>query len=149
MERERMIELLNDLVQLDADAVGAYDQVIKHLEYDDICRRLARFQDDHRTHIQDLSAMVRQLVGSPVKPTPDFKGYLMEIFTFLMSVSGSIGAIEVMKANEVLTNRKYRQVVALDWPEDIRKLLMTNYSQEQRHLSFIEEVISIPRHELR
>lgn len=149
MEREQMIDRLNDLVQLDVDAVEAYGQVIKHLEYEDICRRLARFQDDHKNHIQDLSAMVQQLGGTPDKPSPGFKGYLMELFTFLMSISGSIGAIEVMKANEVLTNRKYREVVALDWPEDIKKLLMTNYSQEQRHLAFIEEVITIPRHELR
>lgn len=144
-----MIERLNDLIQLDVDAVEAYDKVINHLEYDDIRRRFIDFQDDHRNHVKDLTAAVQQLDGKPVKPSPDLKGYLLEVFTLLMSVSGSIGAMEAMKANEVLTNKKYSQVAALEWPEEIRKLILSNYSQEQRHLNYIEEVISTPRHELR
>lgn len=149
MTQTEMIEWLNDLIQLDVDAVEAYSQVIKHLEYEDLCRRLIRYQDDHKNHIENLSAAIQDLGGTPEKVKPDFKGYLLEVFTFLMSVSGSIGAIEAMKANEVLTNRKYAQAAALDWPEEIKKVVLDNYSQEQRHLRFINEVIEIPRHELR
>lgn len=149
MERTEMIEWLNDLKQLDVDAVEAYRQVIKHLEYEDLCRRLTRYQDDHQRHIESLSAAIQDLGDTPAEMKPDFKGYLMEVFTFLMSVSGSIGAIEAMKANEVLTNRKYAQAAALDWPEEIKQVILDNYSQEQRHLGFINEVLTIPRHELR
>lgn len=149
MERKQLIERLNDLLQLDVDAVEAYDQIIKHMEYDDIRRRLIDFQDDHRSHVRNLTEAVQQLDGKPVKDTPDFKGYLIEVFTMLMSVSGSIGAIEALKANEVLTNRKYTEATTLEWPEGIKKLIFTNYSQEQRHMNYVEELLTTPRHELR
>jgi uncharacterized protein (TIGR02284 family) len=149
MERNKIINTLNDLIQLDVDAVEAYQQVIKHMEYPDIAKKLSDFQDDHRNHIKDLSALVQQLDGKPIKQTPDFKGYLMEGFTALMSVAGSLAAMEAMQANEVTTNKKYAHAASLDLPEDIMKVIQTNYSQEQRHLRYIQEVISTPRHELR
>jgi uncharacterized protein (TIGR02284 family) len=149
MERKEIIDTLNDLIQLDVDAVEAYDHVIKHLEYPDIAKRLRDFQDDHRDHIKDLSALVQQLDGKPVKPTPDLKGYLMEGFTALMSITGSLAAMEAMKANENTTNKRYAHAADLELPEDVMKVIQTNYSQEQRHLRYINEVIETPRHELR
>lgn len=149
MERKDVIDLLNDLIQLDVDAVEAYSQVIKHIEYDDIGRRLLDFQDDHKNHIRDLTALVQKLDGKPIKPSPDLKGYLLEGFTMLMSVSGSLPAMEAMKANEVLVNRKYARAAGMDLPEEVMKLIRTNYSQEQRHLTYLQDIIAIPRHELR
>ncbi|GFO53375.1 hypothetical protein GMSM_03820 [Geomonas sp. Red276] len=149
MDRNEMIERLNDLIQLDVDAVEAYSQVIKHLEYDDICRRLRDFQDDHQAHIQKLRSLIMQLDGRPIEARPDFKGYLLEGFTMLMSVSGSLGAMEAMKANEVITNRNYGKAVELPWPEGIKSVLIDNYSQEERHLNYINDIITVPRHPLR
>lgn len=149
MERKEIIDLLNDLVQLDVDAVEAYEQVIKHIEYDDIRKRFIDFQDDHRNHIRDLSAMVQQFDAKPVKPSPDLKGYLIEGFTALMSISGSMAAMEAMKMNEIITNKRYAHAASLDLPEDVMKLIKTNHSQEQRHLRYIQAVIETPRHELR
>lgn len=149
MERKQTIDLLNDLIQLDVDAIEAYDHVIKHIEYKDIAKKLRDFQDDHRNHVKDLSALVQQLDGKPVKQSPDLKGYLMEGFTALMSVTGSLAAMEAMQMNELVTNKKYAQAAALDLPEDVMKVIQTNYSQEQRHLRYVQEVITTPRHELR
>lgn len=149
MENKELIARLNDLIQLDVDAVEAYGHAIKHMEYDDIRRRLLDFQDDHKTHIRNLTELVQHLGGKPVKPSPDLKGYLIEGFTALMSVAGSMGAMEAMKANEILTTKKYSEAAALDLPEEVHKMMLTHYSQEQRHLQYMEEIISTPRHELR
>lgn len=148
MRTDDVIELLNDLIQLDVDAAETYGQAIKHMEYEDIRRRLADFQDDHRNHIRDLTAMVQQLNGTPLKPTPDLKGYLLEGFTALRSIASTKGALESMRSNERLTNRKYQEAAALDLPEEVMTLIKTNLSQEIRHLMYIEEVLTIPRHEL-
>lgn len=148
MERSVIIEQLNDLIQLDVDAVEAYDHAIKHMEYHDIRRRLVDFQDDHKNHVKDLSAMVKQLDGKPLQPTPDLKGYLIEGLTALRSLTGPKGVLEAMMSNERLTNRKYEEAVALDFPEEVIKLLRTNLSQEKRHMRYIEEVLTIPRREL-
>lgn len=149
MERKEIIDMLNALIQLDVDAVEAYDHVIKHIEYHDIGKKLRDFQDDHRNHVKDLTAMVQHLDGKPVKPSPDLKGYLMEGFTALMSVTGSLAAMEAMQMNELVTNKSYARAEAMELPEEVKKLIQTNHSQEQRHLRYIQQVITTPRHELR
>lgn len=148
MRTDDVIELLNDLIQLDVDAAEVYGQAIKHMEYHDIRRRLVDFQDDHRNHVRDLTAMVQQLNGNALKPTPDLKGYLLEIFTAVRSISSAKGALEAIRGNEKLTSRRYQEAAALDLPEEVMTLIKTNLSQEIRHLMYIEEVLTIPRHEL-
>lgn len=148
MEKTEMIDRLNDLIQLDVDAVEAYEQAIKHIGYKDIAKRFREYQDDHRAHITNLTALVQQMGGTPLKPTPDLKGYLIEGFTALMSLTGAKQALEAMKSNEKLTNRKYQEAVDQPFPEEVMNLLRTNLSQERWHLSYIEEILSIPRREL-
>lgn len=148
MERKDLTDKLNDLIQLDVDAVEAYDHAIKHVDYDDIRKRFIGFQEDHRAHIRNLSELVQKMGGTPAKPKPDLKGYLIEGFTALRSLIGTKSALEAMKTNEKLTNRKYEEAVGLDFPEDAMKLLQANLSQEKRHLSYIEEILAIPRREL-
>ena len=148
MEQKEIIERLNDLIQLDVDAVEAYDHAIRHVAFQDIRKRFRGFQEDHGAHIKNLTELVLQLGGTPVKAKPDLKGYLLEGFTTLMSLTGTKSALEAMKMNEKLTNRKYEEAAAWDLPEEVAKLLRVNLSQEQRHLSYIEELLSIPRREL-
>ncbi|GFO65276.1 ferritin-like domain-containing protein [Geomonas paludis] len=148
MERTEMIDRLNDLIQLDVDAVEAYEQAIKHIGYKDIAKRFSEYQDDHRNHITNLTALVQQMGGTPTKPTPDLKGYLIEGFTALMSLTGAKQALEAMKGNEKVTNRKYQEAVAQPFPEEVMEVLRTNLSQEQWHLSYIDELLTISRREL-
>lgn len=148
MERQEVIDRLNSLIQLDVDAVEAYEQAIKHVKHDDIRMRLAEFQEDHRGHIQNLTAAVRRLDGQPVKESPDLRGYLLEGFTALRSISGTKGALEAMESNEKLTNRRYSEAVDLDLPDELRKLVRSNLADEQRHIQYIEEVLHTPRREL-
>ncbi|QWV93679.1 ferritin-like domain-containing protein [Geomonas oryzisoli] len=148
MERAEIIDKLNELIQLDVDAAEAYDHAIKHIHYRDIVKRFRGFQEDHQAHITNLTAVVQQMGGTPVKPVPDLKGYLIEGFTALMSLTGTKEALEAMKSNERLTNRKYQEAVTLGFPEEVMKVLRVNLSQEQRHLSYIGELLSIPRREL-
>lgn len=148
MERSDTIDKLNDLIQLDVDAVQAYDHAIKNVEYDDIRKRFGEFQDDHRTHIRNLAEMVQQLGGTPVKLEPSLKGYLLEGLTALRSATGTKAALEAMKTNEKLTNRKYEEAVAQNFAEGVMKLLRMNFAQEQQHLAYIEEILAIPRREL-
>lgn len=148
MEREEMIKRLNDLIQLDVDAVEAYDHAIKHAGYEDIRKRFRGFQDDHRAHIRNLTEMVQKYGGTPAQPKPDLKGYLIEGFTALMSLTGTKSTLQAMKSNEKLTNKKYEEAAALELPEDVMRLLRVNLAQERAHLEFIEEILTIPRREL-
>lgn len=148
MRGKNAIDKLNDLIQLDVDAVQAYDHAIKNVEYDDIRKRFSEFQDDHRAHIRNLAEMVQKLGGTPVKLEPSIKGYLLEGLTALRSATGTKAALEAMRTNEKLTNKKYEEAVGQDFAEEVTKLLRINLAQEQQHLAYIEEILAIPRREL-
>ena len=148
MERTEVINRLNDLIQLDVDAVEAYEQAMKHVKYDDIRKKFEQFRDDHKGHIGSLSSLVQMLDGRPAKASPDLKGYLLEAFTALRSLTGTKGALEAMMTNEKLTNRKYGQAVELDFPEHVMKLVRDNRTHEELHINYIREVLAIPRREL-
>lgn len=141
MNRDDILDNLEKLIQLDVDATHAYDQAIKKVNEPVIKDKLIQFQADHRKHIDLLSAKMLELGGTPPELTSDFKGFLISGFTALRSLTGSRGALEAMETNERLTTSRYEEASKLDFPVDISAIVRANYADEQRHLSFIREVI--------
>ncbi|GAB7026304.1 ferritin-like domain-containing protein [Geotalea toluenoxydans] len=148
MERAELIERLNDLIKLDVNAVEAYGQAIKHIKYDDIRRKLLDFQDDHKNHVTSLAAVVREFGGEPAKPSPDFKGYLLGGFTALKSITSTKGALDAMETNEKLTNKKYQEAADFNLPSHVLNIVRSNLAQEERHLSYIQDILTNTRHPL-
>lgn len=136
--RKAGIELLNELIQLDYDAVLAYQQAIEKI--DEVAARvdLESFQADHRRHIADLSQAVRMMGGEPVEMGRDLKGVLLEGLTALRSVTGTIGALKAMRMNEKLTNRTYERALEAKLPVAARDVVLRNREDERLHLAAIE-----------
>jgi uncharacterized protein (TIGR02284 family) len=139
MGTKEAIKKLSLLMQLDVDAIGAYEQALEKIEHTLIKEAIVRFQEAHRTHVQQLKEAITRLGGQPPSEKPDLKGYLLEGFTALRSVTGTEGALKAMKSNEQLTNKRYRE--ALDWsiPAELQPLIEKNYQDEQAHLRYIEQ----------
>jgi uncharacterized protein (TIGR02284 family) len=137
MDLNRMIERLNDLIALDYDAVGAYEAAIDRIDVESLRMSLRTFQQDHERHIQDLSRVVTMLGGTP-RQRPDMKGFILKGFTAVTSMMGNEAALQAMRGNEVLTNRTYQMALNEDWSDEARRIIERNYSDEQRHLAFIE-----------
>jgi uncharacterized protein (TIGR02284 family) len=140
MDLNRMIERLNDLIALDFDAVGAYEAAINRIDVESLRMSLREFQRDHERHIQDLSRVVTQLGGMP-RRKPDAKGFILKGFTAVTSMMGNEAALQAMRGNEALTNRTYRMALDEDWSDEARIIIERNYSDEQRHLAFIENAL--------
>ena len=140
MNPSQQIEKLNDLIQLDYDAVGAYEAAIDRIDVESIRSSLREFQNDHRRHIQELSAQVRSLGGTP-KERPDMKGFVLKGFTAITSMMGNEAALRAMQGNEKLTNTSYANALRESWSEPVRQLLERNYHDEQRHLAYIEDAL--------
>lgn len=147
MERKELIDQLASLIKLDIDAIHAYDQAIKRIEQPMYHDKLVTFQGDHRRHVDVLSAKLRELGETPPAFSPDFKGFFIEGFTALRSMTGTKGALEAMETNERLTNSKYEKAVKSDFPADIASIVRANLADEQRHLAFIREALSSGRTE--
>lgn len=142
MAEEKLVDQLNSLIQLDIDAVHAYDQAIAQIDDQVIKSKIQTFQDDHRRHVADLSNEVRALGGTPTEFSRDFKGFLIEGFTALRSATGTDGALKAMKQNEELTNKTYREAVSWELSPTARAIVEKNAGDEELHLRYITETIS-------
>ncbi|HEX5753114.1 MAG TPA: ferritin-like domain-containing protein [Archangium sp.] len=140
MDLNKMLERLNDLIALDYDAVGAYEAAINRIDVESLRMSLRGFQADHERHIQDLSRVVTQLGGTP-RTKPDAKGFILKGFTAVTSMMGNEAALQAMRGNELLTNRTYRAALEMEWSGETRAIIERNYSDEQRHLAFIESAL--------
>ncbi len=141
MAESNLAKELSKLIQLDIDAVHAYGQAIDKIDDPAVREQIVLFQGDHKEHIETLSKEVRALGETPPTSSPDFKGYLIEGFTAMRSITGTEGALKAMKSNEELTNKKYDKARAMDLPTSARTVIEKNYSDEQRHLSYIESTL--------
>ncbi len=138
MDTRETCDRLNSLIKCDVDAVHAYQQAIEACEMEEIRSRLVQFQSDHQRHIRDLSQQVRLLGGEP-EVEKSWAGFLIEGFTAIAS-QGDHSALVAMRGNEELTNRTYEAALnESDLPTDVRAVLERNFSDEQRHLSWIKD----------
>ncbi len=138
MQNHELCRELCDLIQLDIDAVAAYETAIREVDTVGIREQLESFKQDHERHITQLSAVVHQLGEKAPERKPDFKGFLIQGFTAIRSATGTEGALKAMKSNEELTNRTYHKALSYDLPHDIKAIIQRNFSDEQRHLRSIE-----------
>jgi uncharacterized protein (TIGR02284 family) len=136
-----VVRELNNLIQLDVDAIKAYDQAIEACEHASVKMKLTEFRADHQRHVTDLSAHVRALGAQP-EVKQDLKGYLIEGFTAITSI-GTHSALVSMQGNEMLTNSRYQAALKMDLSPEIRVTLEKNYSDEQRHLAWIKEALNL------
>lgn len=142
MVAEEIVLELNDLIQLDIDAVHAYAQAVQWIDDSSVRDSLESFMEDHGRHIEILSQKVRELSADPPSYSRDFKGFLIEGFTVsLASIAGSRGALEAMRMNERLTNRLYARGASLDFPSDILLLVRGGLEDERCHLEYLEKVL--------
>jgi uncharacterized protein (TIGR02284 family) len=142
MNKKEIIDLLIELAQLDFDATRAYEQAMENIDAPSIHKQIAQFRDDHIRHIADLSGLIDKLGEKPPEISADMKGFFLEGFTAIRSLTGTEGALRAMRGNELLTNNSYNSALSMDLPSDVRTIVERNYKDEQRHLSYIEDAIN-------
>lgn len=146
MDRSEVVNLLNDLIHLDIDAVRAYGQAIDNIKDTSARDMLVGFRGDHERHVNDLSAMVRNYGGEPAE-RPDLKGVLLEGMTAIRSAMGEVPALRAMRDNERLTNRRYAKALETPGlPDEVRSLIAANREDERRHLAWIEARVGQTTH---
>ena len=140
---EGQIKRVHSLAQLDRDAMSVYDEALKHVHDDDVTEHFTEFRDEHAHHVTKLSAAIVRLGG----PEPDLKVDLMGIVadwvTAFRSILGEKGPLHAMHFAESHHNSRYKEAASWDIGDsDLSSELNTFYSEEQRHLSYIEEKLA-------
>ncbi len=143
METKDVIKELKSLVHLDVDAWHAYGQAIEKISQPSIRQKLTEFQADHKRHAEELSEAIRGLGGDPPEFSRDFKGFLLEGFTSLRSITGTQGALAAMETNEKMTNRSYAKACDMALPAPILELVRKNRGDERVHLQYIQDQLDL------
>ncbi|MGB3225217.1 MAG: DUF2383 domain-containing protein [Desulforhopalus sp.] len=138
MDNKEIAKKLGSLAQLDIDAVHAYKEAIDKVEDPQVRANLVRYREDHERHIAELSAEIRRLGETPPDFSPDFKGFFIQGFTSLRSITGTEGALNAMHTNEKLTNKNYSEAGNWNLPTNIQSIINLAYEDEKRHLEYIE-----------
>ena len=131
---------LNDLLQLDVDAVQAYALTIRQLESSARKQAVRRYQADHKRHITALKRLIRSHGGAPIAvshvPTGPFKLAMQAT----ASVGGERAVLLAFKANERQGRDKYRRAASRKGlPRDVARVLKRAAADEERHYRWAEK----------
>ncbi len=129
-----LIAELNDLLQLDHDAVQAYTIAIDNLESETLRSTLMEFRGDHERHISELTRLIHDHGGMPIDlahiPTGAFKAAVQKVG----AMDGDKGILLAFKANERQSRDKYRRAAgAVGHPPEVTDVLRRHASDEERH----------------
>jgi uncharacterized protein (TIGR02284 family) len=133
-----VIDMLNNLIHLDFDAIAAYESAIDRLDHAEAKTTLIEFKNDHERHTRELGTLVRNLGGEPSMQS-DAKSLLTQGKVVLRGLTGDSGILKAMKSNEDETNEAYEQALDRgDMTANIRDVLERNLADERRHRAWIE-----------
>jgi len=134
-------ELLEDLMQIDYDAVRAYEQALEHVDDEEARGDLEQVKIEHQRHLTELAALVRQLGGHPGEIHRDATGLLLEGMTLVRSVTGTLGALRALRTDEKVLVERYEK--ALDGcPDPVLAAVARHWHDECRHLALLDRHIA-------
>lgn len=132
-------ELLEKLIELDYDAIEAYDAAIERLENADIQAQLMEFKGDHQRHTQELGKILQE-TGRKPPSKGDMKRVLTKGKVVIAGLAGDKAILQAMKTNEDDTNQAYERAVNNDVvPPRVREVLQRALGDERRHRAWIEQ----------
>lgn len=137
-----LVETLCNLVQLDLDAMEAYDLAVARVENAEYRDQLEAFKGDHIRHSEELSNVVTELGGKP-STGPGTKQNMTTGGAVLADMVGDKLILEALKANEDDTNKAYERAVQMSGDrKSADEVLRRGLEDERRHRAWLEEKIA-------
>jgi ketosteroid isomerase-like protein/rubrerythrin len=137
---DRLIADLNDLLQLDHDAVQAYTVAIDVVRDARYREQLVEYRSDHKRHIEELAGLVRARGGLPIElphPTAPLKLAVQA----LGAAPGDSTLLLAFKAVEGQARDKYRRLASSGLPDDAREVVQRGAADEDRHYAWVEQTL--------
>jgi rubrerythrin len=129
----KRIATLNDLLQLDHDAVGAYGIAIHAAANESHRETLREFRADHERHIEEITRLIQDRGGKPIQaphlPTSVFKLGIQKAG----SLGGETALLLAFKANERQSRDKYRRAAEDSDDLEVADVLARGADDEVRH----------------
>jgi rubrerythrin len=137
-----VLEGLNDLLQLDHDAIGAYEIAIEKLEDRDQADQISGFKRDHERHIRELNQLIVELGGTP-ENEPHATAPLKQAMQKAGALGGDRGTLIAWRANELQVRTKYDAYAARagSWPANVKRVIDEAALDEERHYHWVANVL--------
>ena len=132
--------LLKNFIQLERDAIAAYDVTIDKLDNPAFKERIASFRADHERHLAELTDLA-VAHDAPVPAEGDAKEMLTTGKVKIADLVAGDGAIlQAMSSNESDTVTAYERGAGSDAvPEAARSVFVRALEDERRHKAWMEE----------
>jgi hypothetical protein len=141
MKVPEIVEELSRLVQLEADAVAAYDAAIALLPPGPMHDELSLFRIEHQRHALALYDVFMRLGQSPPEVKPEVKGVVIGALT-LRKIRSLADLLDAMRGNEQLTTSLYAKARMKPFPQIILAILDRTHGEERHHLDWIERALA-------
>jgi rubrerythrin len=131
-----LIAGLNDLLQLEHDALPAYALAIAGLREPEPREALETFRQDHLHHVAELTALVRERGGFPL-PLPHIPTGLLKLAVQAAGLPGGDRAVLLaFRANEWQSREKYARAAADPHDPEMAAVLAHAAADEARHYAW-------------
>jgi len=136
--QNNFVDAIRELVELDFDAIEAYEAASNRIESDEYKVQLQNFKEDHERHVQELNQLLATH-NEKIVLGPDAKKWLTQGKVVVMSLMGDKAILKAMLTNEEDTNTAYDRVENHPgiW-DDSKEILSSGYSDEKRHKLWLE-----------
>lgn len=142
MTNEEMIEHLTSLSKADYDAMRSYERVTGEIDEVTIREHLQKFREEHQRHFDVMSELIQKAGGERPEPSPDIRGYFMEVMSLLRSQTGTKGALRASENVEKHMVERYEEAVRMDFPSDVRTVLEKHLSDIESHLTYVQNELA-------
>src|SRR5688572_11747976 len=127
-----LVAQLNDLLQLDYDAIAAYRVTLAELDAPALRAELQRNLDDHERHITELGEHIDQLGGMKMS-MPHITGAFKLAVQAAVAMGSDRSVLLAFKANELQSRDKYARAAEHDFPQHIAMTVRRAAADERRH----------------
>lgn len=127
-----IVSQLNDLLQLDHDAVAAYNVAIRELDSAALKAELEAHLNDHKRHIEELERHIDRLGGMKMS-MPHLSGVFKLAVQSAVAAGSDRAVLLAFKANEMQVRDKYARAAEADMPVDVRDTISRAAADERRH----------------
>lgn len=132
-------DLIEAILQLEYNALEAYDETIERLENPQHAQKVSEFRQDHLQHVEELQKLAKPL-GIEVDG-PGAKSMLTAGKIKIADFVGNDGAIlTAMKTNEYETVMAYENACKKDFlSPQLRTLCEKGLADEKRHRDWMDQ----------
>jgi len=136
-----LAKLLNHLLRLGHDLMGAYEAAIGHIEDDALKIELRLLEGAHGRQMRELGGAVETLAGQPASHR-DVRALVEQGRVYVAALAGDEAVLNAMAKNEAALADAYRAAQGhAGLPEDIRAIIARAITDESKHRAFYDELL--------